>query len=249
MAAKTIAITRPKAEKDALTATLQRRGYHVIHEPLTQIVFRQDALESIEQALLTEPDAIIVTSQQGVRALAGCTGLRDMVLLCVGPATARMAEACGFTRIYTAGGNVELLIEYILSAYDSESRFVYISAEHTRVDIASLLSRQGMTVERIVAYEAVAAEQFTDVFAEHLRRGHIDAVTFMSQRAAEVFCALAAEAKLLKELKTLNAVVLSKPIANALNAKQWRRIVVARTSTLAALANSVDTSFTRRKKA
>jgi uroporphyrinogen-III synthase len=249
MAAKTIAVTRPRAEKDALTWLLQDRGYHAIHEPLTHIVLRADAQDSLQQALAAHPDAVIVTSRQGVRGLATLTELRDIVLICVGQATAHAAEANGFTRVYAAGGNAALLIEYILTSFDPESRLVYVSAEHVRVDIATVLSKQGMHVERVVVYEAIAAEQFTDIFAQNLQRGHIDAVTFLSQRAAEVFCNLAASAKLISALRIVHACVLSKSIAESLNAKQWRRVHIARTPTLVALGNCVDKAFTKRKKA
>ncbi len=101
MSGETIVITRPKGDAASLTEALQARGYHVIHEPLTEIFLRHAERQALHQALLEEPDAIILTSRHGVHALALLTDLRDSYLLCVGEAT---AQAAAFAGVY-AGRN------------------------------------------------------------------------------------------------------------------------------------------------
>jgi len=249
MASKTIAITRPSAEKDVLTGLLHDRGHHVICEPVTHIALRMSSQEPLEQALATHPDAIIVTSRSGVRALAGFTPSRDEALICVGAATGRLALVNGFTRVFMAGGTAERLIEYITGAYDKDSRFLYISAEHVRTDLVAALGRQGMQVERIVVYEAVAAQQFSDTFAEHIRRGQIDAVTFLSQRAAHVFEDLAKKSGLEESLEKIHACCMSKAIAAELTPSLWKRIHTSASPTIEAFVDCIEDAFTRRKKA
>lgn len=178
MSGETIVITRPKGDEKSLTEALQARGYRVIHEPLTEIFLRHNERQAVHQALLSEPDAVIVTSRHGVHALALLSELRDAYLLCVGEATAQAAHSLGFTRVAAARGNAGNLIELIMQGYDIESRFLYISGAHTRVDIEAELGARGMEIERLVLYEALAAPQLSDTLVEQLRRGQIDAVTF-----------------------------------------------------------------------
>lgn len=249
MASKTVAITRPSAEKDALTRLLHQRGYSVIHEPLTHVFLYHNAQAPLAQALNANPDAIIITSKQGVKALATLTELRDLALVCVGAATAHTAQANGFSRVFTAGGSVASLIEYLAGAYDPGSHFLYVSAEHVRVDLPSILGRQGMHVSRIALYEASAAECFSDTFVEHLKRRQVNAVTFLSQRSAQIFEELAAKAKVEEALEGMAACCLSKAIASALERHTWRRIHTARQATLASLTDCVDNALHARKKA
>jgi uroporphyrinogen-III synthase len=249
MSAKTIVITRPSAEKDALTALLHTRGHHVICEPVTHIALRVSAQPALEQALATHPDAVIVTSRNAVEAFAAFTEFRDMVLLCVGPATGRAAHAHGFDRVFIAGGTVKHLVRHIISAYDRDSRFLYVSAEHVRMNLVAALGRHGMHVDRVVVYEAVAEPQLSDTFAEQMRRGKIDAVTFLSQRSAQVFEQLADKAGVKENLKKIHACCMSKTIAAGLDSKLWKQVHVPRSTTFTAFAESIDAAFTRRKKA
>lgn len=247
-AKKTIAITRPSADKDALTGLLQRRGYSVVREPLTHISLRRGMRDDLARAVSSNPDAVIVTSKHGVQALATLSLWRDPVLICVGAATERTAQALGFHRTFNAGGTAQQIIEHIAYAYDEGARFLYVSAEHTRMDLAKALTRQGMLVERLVLYEAAAAKHFSDIFAARIEQNKLHAVTFLSQRAAQVFMALAEEFKLTNCLGDVHACALSKAVAKPLKKSLWKSVRVAREPTLMALADCVDATVATRKK-
>lgn len=245
----TVVITRPPEEEHALANLLHRRGYHVINEPLSHIFLKHTAQFDVTRAFEANPDAIIVTSRHGAQALATLAGIRDVPVLCVGKTTEKALLSAGFDRVTCAGGTVDQLLGYVMSSYDNESRFLYLSADHVRKDISTLLSGQGMPTERIVAYQAVMAEQFSDTFAEHLKRHQIGAVTFLSQRAAHAFTELAAKAKLVDTLHHVRACSMSKAIAEPLTPKHWKHIYHAQRPTLISLANCIDQAFERRKKA
>ncbi len=51
-----------------------------------------------------------------------------------------------------------------------------------------------METHRLVVYEAIATPQLSDTLIEQLRRRQLDAVTFMSPRAANIFTTLLAKA-------------------------------------------------------
>ncbi len=237
---KTIVVTRPKEERDGLGEMLHQRGFSVVYEPLSRILLQHTAAAPLSAALEHDPAAVLVTSRHGVHALAALSELRDLPLLCVGEATAGVASSAGFTRVTTAGGTTQQMIEYILSSYDLESRFLYVSAEHVRSDLAEILARQGMLTQRVVVYESLEATQFSDVFCEHLKRQHIDAITFLSQRTAKTFMTLVTKAKLKTQLSGVAACCFSDTVAEPLAKAKWRSVFVAQKPTLASLVECID---------
>jgi uroporphyrinogen-III synthase len=237
---KTILITRPRGDGETLAETLQQQGLHIICEPLTEIILHHQQRHLVEAALMTDPNAVIVTSRHGARALAALTELRDPYILAVGEATAEAAESLGFVRVAAAGGNVQQLIKYIEAGYDEGAHFLYVSGKHVRSDLAEALEPLGMEVDRVVVYEAVAAESLSDTLTEQLRRGQIDGVTFLSPRAAEIFNTLLAKAGLEKETTRLEAFCLSEAVAEKLERRRWRAVCVSTEPTLASPAASID---------
>lgn len=244
MSTKTILVTRPRGDEKALTDLLHEYNFRVIHEPLTEIFLQHNARHKLLEALSYEPDAIILTSRHGAQSLALLTEWRDLFLLCVGEATAATALSLGFTRVETAGGTVEQLLDFIASAYDEDSRFLYISAKHVRVDIDKILTDKDMPTERIEVYEAIASEQLSDTLIEQLKRNQIDGVTFLSQRSASIFTKLLAKAEAQHCVKHLQAFCLSEAVAAPLSVWPWQAIHIADEPTLASIAQSVDNVMT-----
>ena len=236
-----ILVTRPKGDEAELTDQLHYLNFRVIHEPLTEIMLRHDARYDVQLALTNEPDAIILTSRHGVQALALLTELRDIFLICVGDATAAMADSLGFARVSAARGNVQSLVQYINDAYDEGSRFVYISGDHVRADLSELLPN--MRIERLVAYEANSVDTLSDTLAEQLRRGQINGVTFFSARAASIFMMLITKHDLREATSKLRAICLSESVANPLRVHNWLGLHVAGEATLASLTQCVDNAF------
>lgn len=243
MSDKTIIITRPKGDEKSLTDVLHALGLRVIHEPLTDIYLRHTERTKLGQALLTEPDALILTSRHAVHALAMLTELRDEFLICIGDATAQTAQSLGFTRVSAAGGTAQSLLDYIYESYDEGSRFLYLSGEHVRVEIDMILNERGMVAERLALYEAIAAPQLSDTLVEQLRRNQIDGITFLSQRAAQIFIALLAKAGAQAATAHLHAFCISETAAQPLAQQPWRGIHIADEPTLASLVNCVDNAL------
>lgn len=246
MNCRSVIVTRPASGKDMFSRTLQERGYRVVHEPLTHVVLRHDAQPLLARAIEEEPEAVLLTSRHGAQALAALTELRDLPLLCVGEATANAAKAHGFTRVSATGSVSRQMAEHVLASYDAGARFLYVSAHHVSTNLAAALSRQGMRMQRVVLYEAVAARQLSETLAEQMRREPMDAATFLSLRAAQIFTRLIAEAGLQDALRHMRAFALSEPIAAALREAPWKGVHAAGKPTLASLAACVDNAFENR---
>lgn len=240
MSGKTILITRGVSDGEELREELQALGNRVIHEPLTEIFLNHTIRQELNSVIMGDPDAIIVTSRYGVRALAALDISRDSTVICVGAATAAIASSLGYSRVYMAGRTVDELVNYIADAYDNGSRFLYASAAHVRADIEEMLENYGMYVKRLVVYEAIASEALSDTLIEQLKRGQVDAVTFLSQRSAEIFMRLLAKADAEDTIVAIDAYCLSETIAEALRSKKWKGIYVSKEPTLASLVACVD---------
>jgi len=243
MTTKTILITRPKGDEKAITDMLHARDFRVIHEPLTDIYLRHTERLAIHQALMDDPDAVLCTSRHAVHALALLTDLRDAFLLCVGEATADAAYSLGFTRVDVAGGTVQSMIEKIAAVYDEGTRFLYPSGAHARVELDAVLEQMGMQCQRVIVYDALAATELSDILLAQLQRKQIDAVTFLSPRAAQIFSSLLAKADAQTTVAHMRAVCISEATANLLENQPWKAIHIASEATLASVVECVDNVF------
>lgn len=245
---KTVLITRARGDEAVLTDALHDFGLNVIHEPLTEIILLHTARAALENALHHEPDGILITSRHGVRALASLTPLRDLPVLCVGEATLETALSLGFHRSASTGETADDMIEYVRSAYDDDTKFIYPSAEHVNTDLVEALAQNGMTVERVIVYEAQAVETLSDILQQHLKNNQIDAITFLSQRAAKIFSDLADKASLTALCRDIHACCMSENIASGLVKDAWKKVTIARKPTLASVAECVDNALHDRRK-
>jgi uroporphyrinogen-III synthase len=240
---KTIVITRARGDEASLVDALHARGYRTIHEPLTEIFLNHTARPELEYELQKDPSAVIITSRNGVRALAALTEMRDPMILCVGESTADVATSAGFTRVYAAGGDIEQLLNYIGDAYEEDAHFLYVSAEHIRTDLEPLLAIKGMQVKRIVTYTALPSQALSETLVEQLKRGQLDAITFLSQRSAQIFSTLMAKAEINTTAKDLQAIALSEAVAEPIRQLPWQAVAVSRQPTLASLLECVDNAL------
>ena len=102
-----VLITRPDRDAAGLAAELGRRGHEAISAPLLTIA-PLPAPADLE-ARVRACQAILLTSANGARALAGATALRSRPVYAVGQATAAAAEGHGFSTVFSADGDAPAL--------------------------------------------------------------------------------------------------------------------------------------------
>ena len=111
-------VTRPEPDALLLKARLEAMGHEATVAPLSSVSF-EDA-EAIE---LTEVQALIATSRNGLKALK-VQGVQKIAALlplyAVGQATAKEARALGFQTIIVGGGTVADLVPVIVSQSPAE---------------------------------------------------------------------------------------------------------------------------------
>ena len=233
-----VLVTRPRADAEAVAATLAARGVEAMVEPMLDIVplpagdFDLDGVQ-----------AVLLTSANGARALAGATDRRDLALLAVGAATAEAARRAGFARIAAAGGDVAALAARAKACLDpAAGPLVHVSASAIAGDLAGRLAADGFAVRRAVLYEARPAVALSGPAVAALAGGAIDAVLLFSPRTAKSFVRLAKKAAVAAALERLRALCLSAAVARDAGAATWREIAVAARPDQEALLALIDSA-------
>ncbi|WP_158047835.1 uroporphyrinogen-III synthase [Skermanella pratensis] len=226
-----ILVTRPREDARAFASELRGRGFEPMVQPLLEV--RNLPGPPLE---LDGVQALLFTSANGVRATAARTTRRDLPALAVGDATARCAADAGFTRVESAGGDVESLARLAVRVLDpAAGRLYHAAGSAVAGDLAGDLGRAGFTVERQVLYAAEPVTELLPGTAEALYAGTIDAVLFFSPRTAQSFVKVVEKAGLADRLGEVLAFCLSEAVGTAVRTVGWRDILTARRPDQAAL--------------
>jgi uroporphyrinogen-III synthase len=229
-------VTRPRAEAEALAALLARRGIETVIEPLIEIAASGAALPDLGGVR-----AVLCTSANGARALAQASVERNLPVFAVGDATARAARDAGFSRVESAGGDVEDLARLVrLRLRPEGGRLLHIAGSEMAGDLAASLAADGFTVDRMVLYEARAVGSFSPATAELIADGEFAFALFFSPRTATIFARLADEAAVTDGLNATIAVSISAAADAMLADLPFRARLIAEAPTQAALIELIE---------
>src|SRR5688572_10102960 len=221
-----VLITRPEREAAALAQALAARGHQAVIAPL----FRLQVLHPPADfaATLAACQAILITSANGVRALAEASEQRSKPIFAVGDTTAATAEGVGFTNVVSAAGDADALSELVRQRLDpAAGPLLHVSG----ADVAGEPAPAGFEVRRVVLYEAQEATTLPDSARATLEARALDVATFFSPRASEVFVRLVRDAKLAKTCRAITAVAISPAAAEPLAGLPFARSVAAESPT------------------
>jgi uroporphyrinogen-III synthase len=216
-------LTRPRVDAEPLAERLRAAGHQVTLAPLLDI--RPLAPAPFD---LSGVQAVLLTSANGARAVPPSAPLRALPAFVVGAATAQAARAAGFAQIECAAGDVEALARLVASRLDpADGALLHIASRQRAGDLGAALGRLGFGVRRAVLYEAVAARLLPGTARAALEEGAIDAVLLYSPRTAATFAKLVGAAGLAAACRRIEALCLSRAVADALRGLAWRGIRVA----------------------
>ena len=198
MADVTVVVTRPKAQATDLAAALEGHGARVLRIPTIRIDPPADPAPLAAAVRGVVPyDWVVFTSTNGVLAFCAAaehaglrprSAVRGASICCVGPATARAAEAAGLRVELVPQAHVaEGALSAIAATGSVEGvRFLLPVAEGARDVLPRGLRELGAEVEVVTTHRTVpAAEPAPEVRAE-LETG-VDLVTFTSPSSVRGF--------------------------------------------------------------
>jgi len=230
-----VLITRPEREAVTLATAFAQRGHQAVIAPL----FRLEVLHPPGDfaAALAACQAVLLTSANGARALAEASEQRSTPVFAVGDTTAATAEGLGFTAVTSASGDSAALGEMVRQRLDPQAGpLVHVSG----VDVAGEIAPEGFEVRRFALYEAREAEALPDSARAALQARALDAATFFSPRAAQLFVRLVSEAGLADACRDVAAVAISPAAAEPLAALPFKSVVAAPRPTRQAVLDEID---------
>lgn len=213
-----VLITRPREDGEAIAARLTALG----HQPLTAPLL-EPRLFSGPPLDLSGIAAILATSANGVRALAGRTARRDIAILAVGPQTTQEARDAGFTHVENADGDARALAAAVPRWIAADAgALLHVCGEESAGNLAADLSARGYDVRRATLY-AVDVVPLTPQACAAVRHGAVEAVLLFSPRSARIFVEQAADLP----LERLTAFCISPATAAMLPPERFAAIRVA----------------------
>lgn len=218
-----VLVTRPVDDAAQTAAQLAALGHEAVLAPLLEIEFRDGGVLALDGV-----QAILVTSANGIRALARRTARRDLPVLAVGAQSAAAARLAGFADVDHADGDAAALAALALKRLDPAGGALFHAAgAETRGALGERLEAQGFVLRSEVLYEAVAASGFPPAAQEALAAGRIDAVLLFSPRTARIFAELVLRKGLDAPCRSMTALCISEATADALAPIAFRALRVA----------------------
>lgn len=213
-------ITRPHPGAAETASRLCRIGFAPVVAPVLRIEPLIARLPPPHQVT-----AIVVPSSNALPALTGFQGTK---ILAVGDATARRAEAAGFTSVESAGRDARALVALAQSTISPGEGLLLLAAGKGRsLTLAADLRRCGYRVLRRTVYAATPVSALPEAAADALRGGMLRAALFFSAETARHFVRLTQAAGLAERCRGVSAVAIGPPAGVALGALPWRRVDVA----------------------
>jgi uroporphyrinogen-III synthase len=211
----TVLVTRgwPGAERTA--AGLREMGISPLITPVLDINFR--ARIDVD---LTDVQALVFTSANGVRAWGPRRPERDLPVFAVAKMTAATASDIGFRKIHTADGNVDSLIALIKrKAKPKKGSILHIRGIHVSGDLSGELKAAGFKVREAIGYGAVGVDALAEEAIAAIVSGAPVQVLIHSARGAKTFLDLLKRFGLQNWLDSVTVYGISaqalKPLENA----------------------------------
>jgi uroporphyrinogen-III synthase len=232
-------VTRPEPDGARTAARLCARGHEVRLVPLLRIEPVADARFGAGPW-----SGIVFTSANGVRAVATHRRFRELAGLpayAVGARTREAAVAAGFAQTVSAEGDVDALARLIAATTgDAGLPLIYFAGSDLAGDLAGALGRVGQAVETVIAYRAVAVDDFDADLRAAIADGEIDAVLHYSARTASAYVAAAKAAGLTESAMKIRHLCLSSQVARPLAASGAGAVLVAAAPNEEALLALID---------
>lgn len=233
-----ILVTRPQPDNDNTIAALRARGRDVLAAPMLrfeQVAFRDDADAHY--------GAVIVTSANALRAIAGQPGLGRLLqlpLYAVGAHTAAAAREVGFSQVISADGDADALRALMIERVGAGQTLLYLAGADLARDLAGELGAHGFSVVTHTTYRMAPVAELPAAVGAAFAAGQIGAVLHYSRRSARAFVDAARHAGV--EISALGAAqcCMSDSVASVMRDAGAARVTVAAAPNEKALFDLLD---------
>lgn len=215
-----ILVTRPERASLRTKARLEAMGHQVMVDPLLTLEFFPP-----EKLIGERPDALVITSSNGARAIAHHAELPALLpipVFTVGGRTFDAVRELGF-QVAGEAPDVAHLVELLRK--EPVQSILYLAAENRAGELSELLPEHN--VETRVVYSAVPATGLAAATAEALKAHSIARVLHYSRRLTETYLKLAGDAGISADALRPGHLCLSEQVAAPLRAAGAGHIEIA----------------------
>jgi uroporphyrinogen-III synthase len=238
LAGRTVLITRPSGQADALAALLEAEGARAERFALLEILPQPDELALLAQQG-AEADWLIFVSPSAIDCAWPSLGAlpASVRLACVGAASAAKLERLSGRAVLCpreGSDSTALLAESALQAVRGQ-RIVIVRGKGGRAQLGETLSQRGAALSHAEVYQRIDSEPDWPRFDQLLQQRQLDACIVTSGEIAERLFRLAGSARI-PALQCLQYCVPHPRIAEKLTALGVARIVTTRADDAALVA-------------
>ncbi|WP_120498133.1 uroporphyrinogen-III synthase [Kiloniella sp. EL199] len=216
-------VTRPQADQEPFASELRQLGREVYFDAVFDIAFQN----SVELDL-SDVQAVLFTSANGVRAYQLNSKDRSLPALCVGESSAEAARKCGFECVYSANGDVSDLAKLVRVKLKTETGvLLHPAASKVAGNLQSDLGQSGYSYRRETLYEATSSQRLLQQTKNLFKERKIKEVSFFSPRSSKVFLSLLSQEKLRSSLEGLTIYCLSQAVAECFDEISGIKLLVS----------------------
>jgi uroporphyrinogen-III synthase len=238
-----ILVTRPQPDNTTTVAALRARGFDVLPAPMLR--FEPVAFQDDSDAAY---GAVIVTSANALRAIAGQPGLSrltDLPLFAVGERTAEAARATGFRNVISADGDATALRDLMLSSVRAKTlkkacTLLYLAGADLAHDLAGELGERGFNVITQTTYRMAPILSLPRDVRDAFAANRVEAVLHYSRRSARAFLEAARAGAVEISALAIPQCCLSEAVASIVRDAGAPQVMVARTPDEKALFEALD---------
>jgi uroporphyrinogen-III synthase len=217
-----ILVTRPQDACLRTKTRLADAGRDVLTDPLLVLTFSPPPKLVSDGA----PDAVVITSANGARAVTGhpdLARLTGLPLWTVGSRTTDAARVLGFGVPHGEALDVVSLAELLKN--EPAQTFLYLAGEVRAGEFSELLPQHH--IDTRVVYSATPSASFAPETVAALSNGGVTSVLHYSRRLAETYLAVSEAANIRAAALTPRHICLSEQVAAPLRAAGALNIAIA----------------------
>jgi len=182
---------------------------------------------------LENPQGLIITSKNALRALEGREELKKLPLYVVGDKTAEFAKKLGFETVASASGTSKELTSLILhKASRHQGILWHLSGEVVRGNMVETLQTQGFDAKRHIVYQIKEIDNFSSSLVTDLQAQRISHIFFFSPRSTTLFINLLKKNGLETMTLLMTSLCLSQNVVEKALSLDWKEVWVSPKPTL-----------------
>lgn len=216
-----VLLIRPPGDALPIATLLKSKGIALSHYPLFKPHF-------FPIPPLGNPQALIITSKNSIRALEGYEDLKKIPLYAIGDKTAELAKEKGFVNVFNAAGTSQDLIKLIVKTGQKDKRILWhLSGEEVKGNIIEALTLAGFEARRQIVYRIEDVMDLPSSLYAELTNNSISHIIFCSPRTTAAFITLLKKNKLEKSACKMISLCLSQDVGEQALDLKWKKVWIS----------------------